>query len=133
MDTIEAAIERLTPWDWFVELARTGDGSLLAEVLRGHEKKADAPLPPHVWRFLADVLDGRVKLKRRKKLTAIAKDRRYLKEKMVARMVRFEMRECGRQRDKQLRVGLIRRWSDYYDTTPANVERYLRLSRQRRR
>lgn len=133
MATIAEAVKLLTPWQWFLDLARAGDGSQLAAILRQHARKRDEPLPPDVWRFLADVLDGTEPLKRRKKLTIEAKLKRHLREKMVVMMVRNNMIQEGRQRDKRLRTKLVREWSDYYGTTPVNVERFLHLSKSRRK
>jgi hypothetical protein len=136
MATIEEAIELLSlprDWNWIIDLARDGDGSELAEVLRDHARKAKPPLPPDVWRFLADVIDGEVKLKRRKKLTVDAKRKRHWREVQVVKRVRWGMRANGRLRDKQLRTKLTREWSEHYGTTSANVERYLHLSMSRRK
>lgn len=120
-------IRRLT-WDTAIRLAREGDSCRLAPLLR-----SDVEIPPFVRKFLAGVVAGDVKLKRHKKLTYDMIWSRYNREQLVVSVVRSEMHGRGRQRDKQLRTGLIRQWCKVYETTPSNVERYLHLSKSRRR
>src|SRR5262245_7483201 len=53
--------------EWVVHLAQNGDGSELAAVLRDHARSG-TPVPKLILEYLADVLDGKVKPKRQKKL-----------------------------------------------------------------
>lgn len=126
------AIEELTPWSLFIARALGGDGSELARILRG-VAEAPRPLPADVLRFLADLLEGKAKLKRRKKLTIIAKRRKRLSpEAAVVRAVDAEMRELGCLRNKTLRNALTKRIARIYGTTPEAVRRYLRNSKKQR-
>ncbi len=129
------AIRRMTPWELFVDQAREGDPSQLAAILRDHGIKGDDPLPPIVWRFLADLIEGKAKVKRRKKLTIVASRDKFIREEFVARMVRHEMQEAGRQRDKNLRTALTAEWCSRLDP-PLEVsafERWRSLPKSRRK
>ena len=133
MDSIEEAIKKLTPWEFFIDEARNGDASHLAAIVRDHGKRDDDPFPPFVWVFIADLIEGKAQVKRRKKLTAIVAHRRYIRERLVDRMVRDGMREAGRERDRNLRTRLTEEYCAYYGIETAAFARYKRLPKSRRK
>jgi hypothetical protein len=107
--------------EWRIDLARKGDGELLAELLRRNE-----PIPPKLREFLIGVFAGEIKLKRPllRTRTYMARSRLWLREKSVMQIVEIEMRKHGKQRDKNLRTQLIRKWCEVYGTSPAEVDRF---------
>src|SRR6266545_3312600 len=113
-------------WDahleWLIDLARRGDGELLAELLRGNE-----PIPPKLREFLAGVVAGKIKLKPPllRTRTFAEMSRRWLREKHAALAVEMEMRDRAKSRDLDLRTALIQKWSKCYGTDEAAVRRYL--------
>jgi hypothetical protein len=129
-------IRRLT-WENAIRLARDGDGHRLVPLLL-----ADCEIPPFVREFLADVVAGKTKLKRRKRRQYSAAELaylaqcgpRYLVERRCVEWVRSEMLARGRQRDKTLRTALIREWCERekLGITYADVDRYMRLPKKRR-
>lgn len=113
-------------WHDAVYQARQGDTALLAFLLRKRDE-----IPSDVREFVADVVDGKIRISRPKR-TYTWQMTRYAKELQVVLQVESEMLEAGRQRDKSLRTALTRKWAAVYRTTPANVERYLHQSKSRR-
>ena|ERR1044072_6023328 len=113
--------------EWAIDLARKGDRGPLVHFL-----KTDSPISEVLRLFLADVLDGKIRLKRRRKLTVDVRWERYARERWVVRHVKAMMSERGRKRDKALRTELTRKLCERVGTTPAAVERYLNLSKKRR-
>lgn len=120
-DDLEAAHAK-----WCIHLARHGDGKPLVSLLRSGE-----PIRPKLRNLLAAIVAGRIKLRKPlpKTRTYEGRHRRWLRERAVIRMVDFEMRSDGKQRDTQYRTSLTREWCDYYGTTPNRVADYLRYGR----
>jgi hypothetical protein len=112
--------------EWMIHLARNGDGEPLAKWLR-----RDKPVEPVLRKFLADVIAGKIKLKRPTKRTYLWKVNRFQREQMVVTMVDYQMRQKGRLRDTTLRTGLTDDWCIYYDTTPIAVAAYLKYQKGR--
>jgi hypothetical protein len=107
---------------WKIELARNGDGEMLAQLLR---LQGERPLHPALKKFLADVVAGKVKLKRPRWLTWRWKHvDRYWREGRVVFMVDFEMEKRGKQRDKHLRKKLTSKWCKEFDTNERAVAEY---------
>ena len=117
------AIRQMTPWNWYIEQARDGDGSDLAEILRDHAKTGE-PLPRDVVAFPSRTCSTeKMKLKRREKLTAVKRHaEKYLREKIRRADGTLRNEGASRVRDKQLRTKLIQEWSDYCGTTAARLE-----------
>ena len=112
--------------EWMIDLALNGDGEPLAKWLRRGK-----PIEPMLREFLAEVVAGKIKLKRPGKLTYAARSRRYLREEMVVRFVEHEMREIGKRRDTDLRTKLTRKWCEANGTTPNAVADFLRYQKSR--
>jgi len=112
---------------WRIDLARKGDGELLAELL-SEILSRNEPVPPKLCEFLVGVVAGKIILKPPLLRTRTFKEmsRRWLLEKHAAHAVEIEMRDHGKQRDKKLRTALTRKWFEAYGTTPAAVEYFLR-------
>jgi hypothetical protein len=98
----------------------------LAKILRSEEGRS---LSKAVRLFLADVLSGKVKLKRRKKLTFEHCLSRHWSEKAALQNVQLDM-SYGRNKNK--RTFLIRKYCKLWGTTPERVEDYAKRSKQRR-
>jgi hypothetical protein len=115
--------------EWRIDLAKKGDGGPLAKWLL-----SDNFAPRKILlAFFAGVVTGKIKLKRPRKLTYELREQRHLRERYVVLLVDHEMRLAGKQRDRNLRTKLTRKWCDRFDTTPNRVESYLRHPRRPRR
>jgi hypothetical protein len=113
--------------EWSIDLAKRGDWSGIAGFLR-----SDMQIPPLLRLFLADVFEGKEKMRGPIKATYQARSDRWLSEMMVARFVDSGMCHRGRQRDRNLRTQLTRKWCEVYGTTPDRVEKWLRFPSARR-
>lgn len=105
--------------DFLIELARNGDGKLLAEIIRKcglyHPKLRDFARD-----LVIDALEG--KIQRPHKLTwAAARDRGW-RERAVVRAVN---RKMGNRRNTDQRTAWTKEFCDRYDTTADAVERFL--------
>lgn len=119
--------------EWLIALARKGDGEQLAEALRSKEQRdrllrIEGDAAELLWSLLADALTG--KIPKPKKRTWLAKDRRWFRERAVARSVDAHM---GKRRDVEERALWTRKLCEVYDTTPNNVAAFKRSARKRRR
>jgi hypothetical protein len=116
--------------EWLIELARQGDGEQLADLIRNGE-----PLAPLLREFLADVVAGKIRLKRPRKRsrTYLSRVNSSLPEKHAVQAVRAEMRGLGRQRDTKLRAELTEKWGKVYGVSPVAIADYLKTNRSRRR
>jgi len=119
--------------EWRIALTRKGDGELLAELLRDEESREKLlqfkPTADFLWDFLAGVVACEIKLPAPRKLTYLAKHKRWLREKVVTRGVDAYI---GKRRDKPERDYWTRKLCEVYGTTPEAVEAFKRSSRRRR-
>jgi hypothetical protein len=121
--------------DWAMDLARKGDGADLARLLRedvqitwidgasdlGSEK---------LLKFLADVVAGKIRLPKPRKLTQKSRQDRSMRERAVVRGIAVRM---GMKRDPKLRTYWTQKLCDLYGTNPNAVEAYLKTAKKRRR
>ena len=114
--------------EWLIELARKGDGEQLADLIRRNE-----PLDPKLRAFVADVVAGKIRLRRPPKVTYLDRRRsRWNREKQLVEIVEFKMREAGKQRDLAMRARLTGEWCPDFGTTPKRVAEYIKSNRRRR-
>jgi hypothetical protein len=119
---------------WEIGLARNGDGDLLSATLRNKERldgiMANDRLRKLLIDFLAGVVDGNIKLpKRRHKKTYLSRKRQYQREWLVLMYVEGEM---GKRRNPVLRARYTRQYCEQFGTTPGAVEAYRALPKSRR-
>jgi hypothetical protein len=119
--------------EWRIVLAKQGDGELLAELLRSERRRNEVlqfePTSELLWSFLTDVITGEIKLPAPRKLTYLAKTRRWQREKAVARGLDIYM---GKRRNKSERTLWMRKLCAAYGTTPNAVAAFQQSSRKRR-
>jgi hypothetical protein len=118
--------------DWRINLAKKGDGELLADLISSAQDRKWLIRHEPLWDFLAAVVHGKVRLPRPRKLTWLAKDRRWQRERAVARAVHVQMKIDGKQRDKGAREYWTRKYCVAYGTTPAAVAAYKHTAKRRR-
>ena len=108
---------------WLLQLAREGDQRELAK----HLRKDTTIIPdPELRAFIVGLLDGSIKPKRQRKLTAAHKMRRTLhgiREQNVAFIVD---RIMGKRRDKAERLRLTKKACEHFGTTPEAVAQFLK-------
>jgi hypothetical protein len=119
--------------EWRIELARKGDGELLAEWLRSNQERDELlqcePAAEILWSFLADVVAGKARLSAPLKLSYMARKRRWVREERVAAAVAARMNS---RRNKSERDYWTRKLCEAYGTTPDAVADFIRSSQRRR-
>jgi len=111
--------------EWQIALAKDGDGSQLARAILDN----NAIGPTILREFLAGVVDGSIKLKRRRKLTWEHRAHRNdTKERNVAFLVDCMLAQEGRRRDRE--QSLTQELCKQFGTTPEAVALYRKHRRR---
>jgi hypothetical protein len=109
--------DRIVDLEFLIELARNGEGELLAKAMRGNEAVRTAPL---VLEFAAAVFAGEIKLKTRK-LKYLTRVERWGRARFIEHQVKMEMRARGVQRDPVLRETLTKELCGLYGSDVSAV------------